>query len=88
MQTLKQTSTAHPSDWGSWIDPAAGGISDKMIGESRGSAVIERFIDPSDTTLPDFATNVSGGGSGVSITGQPMDAYYKFRVFNAKQFTP
>ena len=88
VQTLKQTSTAHPSDWGSWIDPAAGGISDKMIGESRGSAVIERFIDPSDTTLPDFATNVSGGGSGVSITGQPMDAYYKFRVFNAKQFTP
>ena len=88
VQTLKQTSTAHPSDWAGWIDPAAGGITDKVVGESRGSAVIERFIDPSDTTLPDFATNVSGGGSGVSITGQPMDAYYKFRVFNAKQFTP
>jgi uncharacterized protein (TIGR02600 family) len=88
VQTLKQTSTAHPSDWGSWIDPAAGGITDKVVGESRGSAVIERFIDPSDTTLPDFTANVSGGASGVSITGQPMDAYYKFRVFNAKQFTP
>ena len=84
VQTLKQTPTAHSSDWGSWIDPAAGGITDKMIGESRGSAVIERFIDPSDTTLPNFTTNVTAS----SMTGEPMDSYYKFRVFNAKQFTP
>jgi hypothetical protein len=88
VQTLKQTATAHPSDWAGWIDPVAGGITDKVIGESRGSAVIERFIDSSDTTLPDFTTFVSSGGGASVASTNTMDAYYKFRVFNAKQFTP
>lgn len=85
VQALKQTSVAHSSDWTTWIDPAAGGITDKVVGEQRGSAVIERFIDPSNPSLPDFTTNVTSGGG---ITGAPMDSYYQFRVFNAKQFTP
>ena len=92
VQTLKQTATAHSSDWSTWKDPAAGGISDKVIGESRGSAVIERYIDSSDPTIPDFAANFvssASGGSGVSLgSTNSMDAYYRFRVFNAKQFTP
>jgi hypothetical protein len=79
VQTLKQTSTAHGSGWSTWIDPAAGGITDKVIGEQRGSAVIERYIDPSNTALPDFASPTN------SVT---MDDYYSYRVFNAKQFTP
>ena len=86
VQTLKQSPSAHPSDWSSWIDPSAGGVTDKVLGESRGSAVIERYIDPSDTTLPDFTTNVTASG-GLS-TNAPLDSYYRFRVFNAKQFTP
>jgi hypothetical protein len=65
--------------WSTWIDPAAGGITDKVIGEQRGSAVIERYIDPSNTVLPDFASPTN------SVT---MDDYYSYRVFNAKQFTP
>jgi uncharacterized protein (TIGR02600 family) len=84
VQTLKQTRTAHSSDWSTWIDPSAGGVSDKILGEQRGSAVIERFIDPSDPTIPDFTTNVST----TSITGTTLDQFYRFRVFNAKQFTP
>ena len=84
VQTLKQTPTAHSSDWKTWIDPGAGGVTDKILGESRGSAVIERYIDPSDPALPDFATNVTT----TAITGTTMDTYYRFRIFNAKQFTP
>jgi uncharacterized protein (TIGR02600 family) len=86
VQTLKQTATAHPSDWSTWIDPGTGGrgITDKVVGELRGSAVIERYIDPSNPNLPDFATNVTSSG----ISGTPMDSFYKFRVFNARQFTP
>ena len=84
VQTLKQTPTAHPSDWSTWIDPAAGGSTDKILGEQRGSALIERFIDPSDPNIPDFTTNVTT----TSINGVTMDSYYRFRVFNAKQFTP
>jgi uncharacterized protein (TIGR02600 family) len=84
VQALKQTRTAHSSDWSTWIDPSAGGVSDKILGEQRGSAVIERFIDPSDPTIPDFTANISS----TSITGPTLDQFYRFRVFNAKQFTP
>jgi uncharacterized protein (TIGR02600 family) len=85
VQTLKQTPTAHPSSWTTWIDPARGGITDKIVSEQRGSAIIERYIDPSDTTLPDFTTNVSSGSTPVGVS---MDTYYRFRVINAKVFTP
>jgi uncharacterized protein (TIGR02600 family) len=84
VQALKQTRTAHSSDWSTWIDPSAGGVSDKILGEQRGSAVIERFIDPSDPSIPDFTANISS----TSITGPTLDQFYRFRVFNAKQFTP
>jgi uncharacterized protein (TIGR02600 family) len=87
VQSLKQTPAAHPSSWATWIDPSAGGITDKILGEQRGSAMIERFIDPGDPTLPDFTTSVTSGG-GRSSSVAPMDTYYRFRVFNAKEFTP
>jgi uncharacterized protein (TIGR02600 family) len=85
VQTLKQTPTAHPSSWTTWIDPARGGLTDKIVSEQRGSAIIERYIDPSDTTLPDFTTNVTYNATPVGVS---MDTYYRFRVINAKIFTP
>jgi uncharacterized protein (TIGR02600 family) len=90
VQTLKQTVTAHGSgDFSLWKDPAGSGITDKILGEQRGSAVIERFIDPSDPNIPDFASIVSSSSSGLSLSSTNiMDSYYRFRVFNAKQFTP
>ena len=50
---------------------------DSIAGEYRGSSIIERYIDPNDSTLPDFA-----------ITGQTMDAFYKFRILNTTAFQP
>ena len=87
VQTLKQTATAHSSDWSAWIDPSAGGITDKVVGESRGSAVIERYIDPSDPNIPDFAKYFATNNVSVDPS-MCMDAYYRFRVLNSKQFTP
>jgi hypothetical protein len=87
VQTLKQTATAHSSDWSAWIDPSAGGITDKVVGESRGSAVIERYIDPSDPNIPDFAKYFATNNASVDPS-MCMDAYYRFRVLNLKQFTP
>jgi len=84
VQTLKQTPTAHPSDWSTWIDPSRGGITDKVLAEQRGSAVIERYIDPSDPEHPDFATNFVSPLANTNT----MSDYYRYRVFNAKQFTP
>ena len=89
VQTLKQTPTAHGSDWSTWKDPGAGGVTDKLIAEQRGSAVIERYIDPSDAQLPDFTAQFQGNPGTVTLSSTNiMDTYYQFRVFNAKQFTP
>jgi uncharacterized protein (TIGR02600 family) len=82
VQTLKPS--AARNDYTTWVDPAAGGMTDKIVGESRGSTVVERYIEASDSTLPDFTTFVIHGGS---VTNS-LDNYYRFRIFNARQFTP
>lgn len=47
--------------------------------EYRGSTTIERYVDPNDTNIPDYATNA----------GAPsIDKFYKFRVVASKQFNP
>jgi uncharacterized protein (TIGR02600 family) len=51
---------------------------DVVTGEYRGSAMIERYIDPLDPSLPDFAT----------ATTENVERYYRWRVTNAKKFTP
>jgi uncharacterized protein (TIGR02600 family) len=80
VQTLKQTKMAHSADWTTWKDPGTStGTTDKVLGDMRGSAIIERFIDPSDPKLPDFAS---------PNNKQIMDTYYRFRVINSKQFNP
>jgi len=51
---------------------------------------IERFIDPNDPTLPDFAGLKCSTNNNLS-PGDPaliMDRYYHFRVIGAKIFTP
>jgi uncharacterized protein (TIGR02600 family) len=48
---------------------------DTVASEQRGSSVIERYVDAADTTLPDFATDLT----------KNLDSYYKFRVINAKR---
>jgi hypothetical protein len=52
---------------------------DTVASDYRGSALIERRIDPNDTRLPDYATNA----------GAPsLDQFYSFRVLERKRFTP
>ena len=50
---------------------------DVVASEFRGSSLIERYIDPSDPNLPDFATTPNA----------TLDNYYKFRVVSTKKFT-
>jgi hypothetical protein len=49
----------------------------QVTGEYRGSATIERFVDPNDELLVDY-----------DYTKQSLDPYYRFRVVATKQFTP
>ncbi|MFZ4776760.1 MAG: hypothetical protein ACOYM3_15420 [Terrimicrobiaceae bacterium] len=50
---------------------------DVLASEFRGSSLIERYIDPGDPNLPDFATTPNA----------TLDNYYKFRVVSTKKFT-
>lgn len=51
---------------------------DLVTAEYRGSTLLERYIDPNDKTLPDFATDPHA----------IVDSYYRFRVLTTKQFNP
>lgn len=51
---------------------------DVVAGEYRGSVTFERFIDPNEPGLPDFATE----------SNKSIDSYYQFRVLNTKEFKP
>lgn len=57
------------------------GPQDEVYGEYRGSALIERYLDPTDATLPDFpALDATASGS---LT---LDSYYRFRVSENRKF--
>ncbi len=58
---------------------------DAVLSEYRGSTLLERYIDPNDSTsaatIPDYA---SGG-----VTGQaPLDSFYRFHSLETKRFNP
>lgn len=59
-------------------------IKDAILGEYRGSALIERYIDPTDVTnpLPDYAATANPLGE------KPLDTFYKFRTLESKRFSP
>ncbi len=62
------------------MDPAK----DAILGEYRGSALIERYIDPTDLAnpLPDYAQASNPLGE------KPLGTFYKFRTLESKRFSP
>jgi uncharacterized protein (TIGR02600 family) len=50
---------------------------DQVVGEYRGSATIERFVDPNDVKLKNY-----------NELNQKVDPYYRFRVIATKHFAP
>jgi uncharacterized protein (TIGR02600 family) len=51
---------------------------DQVVADYRGSAGIERYIDPADPTIPDFAVNPTNS----------LGQFYKWRVTTKNRFTP
>jgi uncharacterized protein (TIGR02600 family) len=79
VQVLSQS----PADRGSGnFDLTAG---DSIVGEYRGSAIVERYLDPNQTTLPDFATTFPVNPTGPTST---VDNYIHYRVVSTQAFSP
>ncbi|WP_395734313.1 Verru_Chthon cassette protein A, partial [Prosthecobacter sp.] len=57
---------------------------DAVLGEYRGSALIERYIDPTDVAnpLPDY------GAAANPLGEKPLDTFYRFRTLESKRFSP
>jgi len=84
-QTLKKARSTDPAKFDA--------VKDAVTSEYRGSALLERYIDPNDgsggvsdssTTIPDYADS-AGPFSGAK---PPLDAFYRFRVIESKRFAP
>jgi uncharacterized protein (TIGR02600 family) len=60
---------------------------DVVTGEYRGSSLVERYIDPADPNLKDYAAMVQSGTISGG-TGPTLNDLYKFRVVYNKQFSP
>jgi len=73
-QVLKKARSTAPTTF----DP----IKDAVLSEYRGSTLLERYIDTTDTTnpIPDYAQ------SGVSQA--PLDTFYRFHALETKRFNP
>jgi hypothetical protein len=59
------------------FDPAA----DSVTSDYRGSALIDRRIDPEDPRILDYATRRNAND-------RPLDDFYSFRVLENKRFNP
>jgi uncharacterized protein (TIGR02600 family) len=59
-------------------------VKDAVLGEYRGSTLIERYIDPTDVTtpIPDYAASTNPLGQA------PLDTFYRFRTLESKRFSP
>lgn len=70
-QVLRKSPSTAPDAW----DEAK----DRMAAELRGSTLIERYIDPNATNIPDYATKADA---------EPLSAFYKWRVVSENYFQP
>ncbi len=79
VQALKKSSRTDPA---TWVEGK-----DAVTSEYRGSQVIERYIDPADTRIPDYAS-ASVYSSNSSTADPTLDSFYRFRVLSSKRFSP
>ncbi len=85
IQMRTQVLTQTKADAAAGVFDTASG--DTISAEYRGSAIVERYVNPNQTTpaLPDFATTFPTLASSDSTT--TMDAYYNYRVVGTRIFS-
>ena len=57
---------------------------DKVVSTYRGSTTIERYVNPRDPALPDYASMAALPPSGADA----LPNFYKFRILGERQFNP
>ena len=72
-QTLKNTPANDSA--AQWVEAAG-----RIQGDYRGSTALEHYIDPNDSTIPDYATAASGTAN--------LASHYKWRVIENNRFAP
>lgn len=72
VQLLKKSRSTPRDQWKEGVD--------NVVAEYRGQSTIERYLDPADTSIPDFAA--------APHAAQAVDDFYKYRVLNRRQFSP
>jgi len=75
VQTLQKARSTDPALW----DEAK----DRSAGEKRGSAILERYLDPADAALPDLADVEN-----FTAAGHHLDRYYRYRIIQRRDFAP
>ncbi len=76
-QVLKQAKRESASDYNNWNPDT-----DTVQAEYRGSSIVERYVNPDATDIPDLAKAMASGA------GESLDKYYRFRVVNPRRFAP
>jgi uncharacterized protein (TIGR02600 family) len=74
VQTLANPPAANQAQWSE-----ATGV---VTGEYRGSTTLERYLDPNDTTIPDYA------GDSSPLTDKSLDSCYQWRTVSNTAFAP
>jgi uncharacterized protein (TIGR02600 family) len=72
-QVLRQSPRKRGESWANWREDG-----DQRVSEYRGSTTLERYIDPSDPTLAEVATD----------TNVVVDSAYRLRVVGTRKFVP
>jgi hypothetical protein len=74
-QVIKQSRRESAAGYGQWR-PAV----DTVQAEYRGSSLVERYVNPNDKDIPDFADEKEKDRS--------IDEFYNYRVVNPRRFAP
>ena len=72
VQVLRQSRSAERAEWNE--------AKDRIVSEQRGSTVIERYLDPEDSAIPD-AIALPG-------TNESLTQYYRYRIVSHQPFAP
>ncbi len=72
VQLLRKSRTTASTVWDD--------LKDQVMAEHRGSTVLERYLDPADKEIPDFAAQ--------SNSTESLDDYYRYRILSRQPFAP